>query len=741
MCFITDAGNCGQGQFNPGPQPTPGEECEEAGYTKEPCPEGSFPEGFCPSDPLYHSGCGCDAAYNKTCDAADGQKGVGSSCGGKYKECCNTCDDYEYSEIPSGYVKDGECQSCDGKKYKVKCDPKLYVNKIVCGVNGGQGNSCSDKEGTWYKECNCPNNHEWSTEQKKCVCKTSFKYSCTESGYAGGIGDSCDNKFSKCQCAAGYDWSESSGCVKCDGSFQYSCTGANETGGVLADCGGKYSQCSCADGYEWKNGKCLAIDSCEATCGLGCLYYSDGTCSEEPLTNLWTDDKTLRHFLGVVVYKTDQGGGLIMSDGKLADTDLFFCPSEGLKKTCSAAGVHIYTEGHRAGMDFDSCGNTDKLRSMGTTTSVPAAWGAYNYRPEGTPEGSRWCLPAAGIFFQIYYGWYEDTQKIYKGLSYLSNWLTWHTGGCDGEENLLASSIINGRLLADEFGGGGYNNTFHGCDTARYVMEFGKGCSDSYVSKCIGTGYLGGEFEMGYDYHDSTYNALTNSCYGKFKKCVCAEGWDWNGKECVTKNKITCQIGDLYYSQSGCSSKKLTETDENKFLGIVVYVKGDGHGLIMGPEIGGADWSLVYEDLYDLPNYSSWQEAKNDWDSCGNTEKIVAATDEREYQAAWLAYNYRPEGTPEGKHWCLPAAGVFQSISNNLDAINHGYYKMGQRILSSTSDDRTNEISVWTSTEVDAGDVFHFNPIYMFPHKGDKEYSSTWLHYTTYRKVRPVLEF
>ncbi|MDO5387446.1 MAG: hypothetical protein Q4F75_09305 [Pseudomonadota bacterium] len=230
VCFITDTGACSGEKFgnseDPGKggnpaTPTPGEFCEKAGYVNTPCPEGMTPGNFCPADSSYHSGCKCAAEYNQTCDSAAGLKPVNANdtCGGKYKECCNTCTDYTYTSIPSGYVKDGECLSCDGKKYKVKCDTTLYpVASGVCGSYGGSGGTCSDDTGAHYKKCNCPNNYEWNAGPKKCVCATSFKYSCNGSGYAGGDGNSCDGKYSKCKCAAGYTWDATSGSCVCSGT-------------------------------------------------------------------------------------------------------------------------------------------------------------------------------------------------------------------------------------------------------------------------------------------------------------------------------------------------------------------------------------------------------------------------------------------------------------------------------------------------------------------------------------------
>ncbi|MDO5386434.1 MAG: hypothetical protein Q4F75_04090 [Pseudomonadota bacterium] len=229
VCFITDTGECSGEKFGNsedisggnGGTPdygSPQELCRDAGFVNTPCPEGATPDSYCPYDASFHSKCACSADYNKTCDTAAGQKGVGSSCGGKYKECCNICDGYTYTSVPAGYVSAGECSSCDGKKYKVKCDPNAYVNGSVCGAQGGSGGSCTDDSGTHYKKCNCPNNYEWNAGQKKCVCATSFKYACNGTGYAGGEGNSCDGKFGKCRCASGYTWDAASGACVCSGT-------------------------------------------------------------------------------------------------------------------------------------------------------------------------------------------------------------------------------------------------------------------------------------------------------------------------------------------------------------------------------------------------------------------------------------------------------------------------------------------------------------------------------------------
>ena len=280
VCFITDAGHCRENEFYTGANTpdgssggTPGgssggdggednwevdneEKCKKEGYTNEDCGETATPGTPCLYDSSYHAGCVCKPEYNQTCSVAD-EAGKGASCDGKYKECCSLCSAYPYTDgtIPTGHVITETCQSCTGAKYKTKCNTN--------SSNTGAYISCGST---------CPTNYEFNAQTQSCVCKTNFKYTCTGTGYAGGTGTSCGNKYQTCNCASGYTWSASSGCVKCSSSFKYTCTGANQIK-PSSGCGGLYDKCSCKSGYEWKDGKCQK----EVLNGAqGDLYYCNG---------------------------------------------------------------------------------------------------------------------------------------------------------------------------------------------------------------------------------------------------------------------------------------------------------------------------------------------------------------------------------------------------------------------------------------------------------------------------------
>ena len=253
VCFITDAGNCGRMESSssssgPGPiDPDRPEMCRLEGYVNTVCDATQDKGTLCPYDDRWHTGCVCKPEYNKTCTGTD-EQGKGTTCNGKYKECCKKCAGYDYtaSNIPTGYVKNGSCESCDGTKYKIKCDTNTsntgtYVD---CGSATGSGSSCTDDTGTYYTKCPCPTMYEWSASAKKCVCSTGYKYTCSGSNISGGEGNSCDGKYQKCKCKTGFTWSASSGMCVCNGTdwctLNQDCA---SLGYKQQSCSGKFIKC------------------------------------------------------------------------------------------------------------------------------------------------------------------------------------------------------------------------------------------------------------------------------------------------------------------------------------------------------------------------------------------------------------------------------------------------------------------------------------------------------------------
>ena len=67
----------------------------------------------------------------------------------------------------------------------------------------------------------------------------------------------------------------------------------------------------------------------------------------------------------------------------------------------SISGVLTTTSASSASTDHTSCVNSNRIREYGDSSSYPAVWATYNYTTEGTEVGD-WCLPAAGVFNNIY---------------------------------------------------------------------------------------------------------------------------------------------------------------------------------------------------------------------------------------------------------------------------------------------------------------------------------------------------
>ena len=194
----------------------------------------------------------------------------------------------------------------------------------------------------------------------------------------------------------------------------------------------------------------------------------------------------------------------------------------------------------------------------------------------------------------------------------------------------------------------------------------------------------------------------TDKCGDKYKSCNCASGYEWKDGKCQTKGAVlgqctgyakNCKIGQILNSDGTCTTNK--ENGKTP-IGVVVYIGNDNCGQALAlNNLGKMRWSTESTDIKGLTNYTSDAE-KLDFDSCGNTQKIIQQGDSSKYPAAWGAYNYTPKSIPETKgRWCLPAAGVGGSMMNNHTVINSGLSKAGGEQLPITENGHCN----WSSSE------------------------------------------
>ena len=143
-----------------------------------------------------------------------------------------------------------------------------------------------------------------------------------------------------------------------------------------------------------------------------------------------------------------------------------------------------------------------------------------------------------------------------------------------------------------------------------------------------------------------------------------------------------CCIGYIYHADGSCS--KMPDTAKVA-LGVVVLLDGKGHGqAIAKTHTGGShNWQ---SDTPSLPTYPLWKDAIEDYNSCPNTDALVAVNN----TVGKAARNFAPSAAQSTKgRWCVPAAGVISNYYRNKGAINDGLTRLG---ASSLSDE------AWTST-------------------------------------------
>ena len=262
-----------------------------------------------------------------------------------------------------------------------------------------------------------------------------------------------------------------------------------------------------------------------------------------------------------------------------------------------------------------------------------------------------------------------------------------------------------------------------------YICEL-ESCSNKYCITGCAVNYTDWCSQPVTDCGALGYTKTASQCPDGYLKCP-------YGETVFCPTVTTCNIGDIYYTDKTCSSA--ADYNKNKtVLGIVVYVTDGGkHGQIMAPwpiDTNGnksssnvaMKWSTEYVDISNLPNYTSYSSASKDYDSCGNTDKIIAAGDASTYPAAWATRKYAPTTETAGK-WCLPAAGIMTNIYNNQDAIQTAISKVGGVSYPSCCTWSSSEYSSSYAWDSYLGGSYGLN-------RNTKD--NTYLYY-----VRPVLEF
>lgn len=170
----------------------------------------------------------------------------------------------------------------------------------------------------------------------------------------------------------------------------------------------------------------------------------------------------------------------------------------------------------------------------------------------------------------------------------------------------------------------------------------------------------------------------TCECGGEIGASVCYTGSVKKFANCksCTPPLPSCAIGFIYYSDNTCS---MDVVGGKVPLGVVVYMKPDGTGgqALAKTSVGDYYWGSGY-NVDTLPDIKDWKVAQKDFNSCSNTNTILAFGKLRGYSfpSAEKAKGYAPTAETRGK-WCLPAAGILSSWYVNRSSIDVGMGKIG----------------------------------------------------------------
>ena len=265
----------------------------------------------------------------------------------------------------------------------------------------------------------------------------------------------------------------------------------------------------------------------------------------------------------------------------------------------------------------------------------------------------------------------------------------------------------------------------------------------------------------------------SSSCSGGVK-CPFGNAWNCTGPNNTTeinkiKNEITnikkkiteleegccsgsdsgsgkCQIGSIFYSDKTCSSS--LETGKIP-IGVVVYLDSTGHGQAVSLKTvespffstsfyqnsGTSEGSCFINTSQDVSlsemYKGSLDKAIQDFDSCGNTKKLLAAG--YAMQGARRTNEFSTEGTKAGD-WCMPAAGVLNNIIENKTIINTAMKLVGgTEIEEAISSTMGSDSQYW---------LLSYSKIY-----SRSEYGTSWgetvdqYYCPLYDTIRPVITF
>ncbi len=200
---------------------------------------------------------------------------------------------------------------------------------------------------------------------------------------------------------------------------------------------------------------------------------------------------------------------------------------------------------------------------------------------------------------------------------------------------------------------------------------------------------------------DNITAGIGNACDGKYVSCECSGGLTFNNGICICPNitSIECLVGTIYYPNGKCSN------DYVSCLNPVGVVVKDNELVTSWLARLYSEWGGYGTDIESLINYTSYSDAKADFNGKNNTLIIanshINAGLTASNSAAIYCNEYVPTSMEETRgQWYLPAGGeLYNYIYENYGLLEnihltHLHYSLGN-------------VSYWSSTEYDNNSVWY----------------------------------
>jgi len=197
------------------------------------------------------------------------------------------------------------------------------------------------------------------------------------------------------------------------------------------------------------------------------------------------------------------------------------------------------------------------------------------------------------------------------------------------------------------------------------------------------------------------------SCPNGGIKCPFGQGFACMGNYGSKDDDINCTYGSIYYNDGICIKEFVSGRIP---IGVVVYIN----------PINGEKWIMSLSDS-EMQNYDGTNSSNfySDWDGSGGifdipeiqtaNSKVLAVSDIKscentkfmsELSVGKYVLDYAPAGAENTKgKWCLPAAGIWNSITIHEEEISKGIKMTGGTAITSTYCQNDQDNYYWTSTE------------------------------------------